>query len=191
MGSCLGKTIGTFQNGFSGNMSLPPSPYNPEFLPPGGPLPTVQDLNADGFMDIGSTSAITTLTVGNWFPRFTGTPAFKTDGTPISNGEEVALFHFNFNVLDIGAGGRGRASIDWVQQTTTIINSATYLVDGVSYTSKSIGTSTPTGSGDIGYSTIHWSDLGADSRAICLWNDPPWSVEPHWISTLGCAAPVI
>lgn len=131
--SGLGKVIAT-GNGVAGNMSAPVLSSN--FT--AGSVGTVQDLNSDGFADIGSTAATTSSTVGNMFPRFTTNGAFDLTGTPINAGlgKEFNLFHFTYTVVNAAAG---TASIQFTQQLTTVINSATFQVDGVTVTSKNIG----------------------------------------------------
>jgi hypothetical protein len=108
------------------------------FAPLGSQVGTIQDLNGDGFMDIGSTAAtVSTSVADNWFPRYFNTPDFATEGTPIENGTEFALFSFTYTALTTASGS---ASIQWTQQHIVgLINSAIYEVDGVVITSKDIG----------------------------------------------------
>ena len=142
--SGLGKIIGT-GNGVAGNLGAPVLSTN--FA--AGAIGTVQDLNADGFMDIGSTAATTSSTVGNMFPRFTTNGAFDQTGTGINGGlgKEFDLFHFTYTVVNAASG---TASIQWTQQLTTIINSATFLVDNGNVTSKNIGQPVTTNATTLG-----------------------------------------
>lgn len=146
--SGLGKTITTHFGGAGGNQGAPA--YESNVIPPGGPLPTIQDLNADGFMDLGTTAATTSSTAGLWFPRTPAAPGFEIAGTAIPNGTEFKLFHFTYTVINPGTPGAGGATIQFLQQTTTIINSAAFSLDGsaTATVSKSLGTSTnPVGQG--------------------------------------------
>lgn len=129
--SALGKTIATHTGGGGGNQSAPVLLGN--FT--GGSVGTVQDLNADGFADIGSPLATTSSTAGNMFPRFTTNGAFDLTGTPITDGKEFALFKLTYTVVNPG----GAASIQFTQQLTTVINSSTAQVDGNSVLSKNLG----------------------------------------------------
>jgi len=132
--SALGKTITTHAGGATGNQSNSLTTYLGNFA---GTAPTAQDLNADGFTDLGSTATTTSSTAGNFFPRFTTNGAFDLTGTTITDGKEFALFKFNYTAVNFAAG---TASIQYTQQTTTVINSSTAQVDGASILSKAIGT---------------------------------------------------
>ena len=142
--SGLGKIIGT-GNGVAGNLGAPVLSTN--FA--AGAIGTVQDLNADGFMDIGSTAVTTTSTVGNMFPRFITNAQFDQTGNSINGslGKEFDLFHFTYTVVNAASG---TASIQWTQQLTTIINSAIFLVDNGNVTSKNIGTPVSTNATTLG-----------------------------------------
>jgi hypothetical protein len=129
--SGLGKTITTHSGGSTGNQGAPA--FAGTFT--GGSLGTVQDLNGDGFTDIGSTATTTSTTAGNWFPRYVTNGAFETNGIAITDGQEFALFTFTYTAITT----TGTASVQWTQQLTTVINSATFQVDGATVTSKNIG----------------------------------------------------
>jgi PEP-CTERM motif len=130
--SAIGKTITTHQNGASGNQGG--AALLGSFT--AGALPTNIDLNGDGFLDLGSTAATTTSGAGDFIPRFTTAGAFDETGTTITNGKEFALFKFTYTAVNFAAG---TASIQYTQQLTTVINSSTAKIDGVSVLSKNIG----------------------------------------------------
>lgn len=133
--SGLGKTI-TTSAGVTGNQGG--AALDPFFVNTTNALPTNIDLNGDGFMDYGTTATTTTSTVGDWFPRTSLSPGFQTNGVAITNGQEFRLFTFTYTVIAAPTGLT--ASIQFTQQTTTIINSAAFSVDGsVAITSKSLG----------------------------------------------------
>ncbi len=143
--SGLGKTIST-NVGVTGDQGG--ATMDPLYVNPTAALPTRQDLNGDGFMDYGVAAASTSSTTGDWFPRTSLSPGFQTGGVAITNGQEFHLFSFTYTV--ISAAQAGTASIQFTQQTTTIINSAAFSVDASTViTSKSLGTSTPAGNGPI------------------------------------------
>ena len=133
--SGLGKTI-TTSAGVTGNQGG--AALDALFVNPSAALPTLQDLNGDGFLDYGVTAATTTSTTGGWFPRTSLSPGFQTNGVAITNGQEFHLFSFTYTVL--AAPVATTASIQFTQQTTTIINSAAFSVDGSALiASKGIG----------------------------------------------------
>ena len=130
--SAMGKTIATHSGGAGGNQSAPTLLGN--FT--GGSVGTIQDLNGDTFADIGSTLSTTSSTANSWFPRFTTNGAFDETGVSITNGKEFALFKFTYTAVNFASG---TASIQFTQQLTTVINSSTAKVDGVSILSKNLG----------------------------------------------------
>ena len=137
MQSALGKTIATHTGGFGGNQGTPV--LESLFVNTTGALPTAQDLNSDGFIDLGNSAAsVSTSTAQNWFARSSLSPGFQTSGTAIPDGTEFKLFHFNYTVAP--GAITGFASLQWTQQVTSTINSASYSQDaGSVINSKSLG----------------------------------------------------
>lgn len=134
--SGIGKTISTHFGGAGGNQGSPV--YEPLFVPPSNTLPTRQDLNGDGFFDLGITNTTVNNISGSWFPRTPTSPLFETAGTPVPNGTEFKLFHFTYTVINPGVDGG--VTLEFRQQLTTIINSAAFSVDGSGLiASKNIG----------------------------------------------------
>jgi hypothetical protein len=149
VGSVLGVTAAGSVNGNFTAGAATVSPFNGNGNGPGA----LADLNADGFIDIGTNTNNTTTNSVN--PRAaaetTGTAA---GATAITNGAEFTLETFQFT---IGSVGTSAETINFRESTGTSTTTATWNENGTNFLSK--GPGGPAGNGTLFGSAVSLSGV--------------------------------